>query len=480
MNLQDALSASRQIADTYHNITAGLTTLVNSSELIAEKSMGADGRLIYIPYYIHNHELIHKFYHQITVRHSSEQIIAAGEFIENEQDKELYLHTYNSVVILRKDMRFNNAKTFLSLFGLDYHNTATDKYIRRLKAGNIFKFIKNEPWDEHFIKCLAVMYVTIAYHELALSRPKLLSFKDIIVAVMKKDDKPKDIINQLNHLKAYAIDLFQKLELDVYLADVYPEYEAEEFPFDGILYIPWEYVTFNDEFFLIDHPRFYTKGGSKNSYKYICKDSRAVFNYIKKAIISRLPPIMVECNRGNITKVINAGDISICVTILETKKFPPKIRIEKATENKQKRALTLEEYISAKDKYKSQYLEYLAEHLYSDSTIYHCKECRLNSSSNTSTFEDAFIFCLSNTVLLYENVLDKRASVLFQIEPGMTEECSEAINAYFSSEEIEDKREKIANERTLFIESCIKDYKRIYHNSFSEWKSDLLSYLKHL
>ena len=221
------------------------------------------------------------------------------------------------------------------------------------------------------------------------------------------------------------------------------------------------------------------KGGSKNSYKYLCKESKAAFNHIIKAFNSKLPPIMVECNRGNISKVINAGDISICVTTLQTGKFPPKIRIETSTRSKQKQALTLEEYISAKDQYKSQYLEYLAEHLYFDSTIYHCRECRLNSSSNTCIFEDAFIFCLSNTVLLYENVLDKRASVLFQIEPGKIEECAEVINSYFSSDKIEDKRQKIANESTLFIESGIKDYKRIYHNSFSEWKSDLLSYLKY-
>ena len=477
--MKDQTTVSGLIADTFHNITAGLAILVNSSELVAEKSISSAEKLIYIPYYTYNYELIHKFYQQITTKHSHEDIIASGENFEDEKVRELFIHTYNSILILRKDMRFRNAKAFLSLFGIEYHNTTIDNYIRHLKTGNIYKYIKNEPWDENFIKCLAVLYVTVAYHELALSRTKLLPFCDIITAVLKKTDKPEDIINQLNHLKAYALEFFEKLELEVELADVFPEYDAETFPFDGILYIPWEFVTFYDEYFLIDHPKFYMKGGSKNSYKYLYKESKAAFNHIVKAFSSKLPPIMVECNRGNISKVINAGDISICVTTLQTGKFPPKIRIEKSTRSKQKQALTLEEYISAKDQYKSQYLEYLAEHLYFDSTIYHCRECRLNSSSNTCTFEDAFIFCLSNTVLLYENVLDKRASVLFQIEPGKIEECAEVINSYFSSDKIEDKRQKIAYESTLFIESGIKDYKRIYHNSFSEWKSDLLSYLKY-
>jgi hypothetical protein len=83
-------------------------------------------------------------------------------------------------------------------------------------------------------------------------------------------------------------------------------------------------------------------------------------------------------------------------------------------------------------------------------------------------------------VLLYENVLDKRASVAFKIDPSKEEEeCTEAINAYFSSDIIVNKREKIASEMTLFLDSCIKDYKRIYHTSFHEWKAELTSFIKY-
>lgn len=472
------IHVSQQISDTFHKIVSALEILVNGSQLVSEKSIGSAGTLIFIPYYTYSYYLLNKFHQQIFTKYSHEDIIAFGESIENKDDRELFLHTYDSVLMLRKEMRFRNAKTFLSLFGLETHYYKLDTYIRHFKKGNIYKFIKNEPWDDHFIEYLSVLYVTGAYHELAFSRPRLLSFRDIMDALLKKEDRPDDIINQLNHLKAYSLDLFEKLELDVYLADVYPEINAEACPFDGIVYIPWEFVTFHDRYFLIDHPKFYTKGGSKNSYKYICRESKAAFNNIKKAFMRQLPPIMVECNRGNITKVINAGDISICVTSLETEKVPPEIKIKPAKVHNKKQALTLEEYINRKDEYKSQFLDYLAQHLYLDSTIYHCKECRLNSSSKSTTYEDAFIFCLSNTVLLYENVLDKRASVLFKIEPGKIEKCSDAINAYFSSDKIEDKREKLANEMTQFIETSIKVYKRIRHESFPQWKSELLSYLK--
>ena len=478
MKGQTDIQVLKLIASTFHQIHRSLIILWNAKELIKTKSIGSAGNLIYITDYTHSCELINKFYQQISTKYSHEDIIAAEEYIEDQVCKDLFLDTYNAVLTLRKEARFCNAKTFLSLFGLDYHETAIDNYIRHIKKGNLYKFIKNEPWDELFIECLAVLYVIISYQELAFSSPKLLSFKEVIDALLKKEDKPEDIINQLNHLKAYSIELFEKLELDVFLADVYPDVKAEDYPFDGLVYIPWEFVSFNDKYFLIDHPKFYTKGGSDHSYKYYCEDSKAAFNHIKLAIKRQLPPIMVECNRGIITKVINAGDISICVTTLETNKFPPKIKINPAKVRKQKTSLTLEEYINRKNGYKSQFLDYLAQHLYFDSTIYYCRECRLNSSNNATTYEDAFIFCLSNTVLLYENVLDKRASVVFQIEPGKIEECADVINGYFSSDKIENKREKLANDITQFTESGIRNYKRICHNSFSDWESELLCYLR--
>jgi hypothetical protein len=401
----------------------------------------------------------------------------AAESFTDDNLKQKFLNTYKAVLLLRSDMRFNNTKTLLSILNLESYYQNIEGYIKRINKDCLYRFAKDEVWDSTFIRRLAVMYVITSYYKLALTGPTPKPIESVINALLQKEDKPSDIINQLNHLKEYILFFFKKLKVDIYLPEMYPEIKIEDCPFDGIVTIPWEYVTFHNRYFLIDHPRFYTSGGSKHAYKYICDQSQKAFNYIKKAFIKQLPPILVECQRGQITKIVNIGDITICVTALETGILPPKVKIQTSKARNKGISLTFEDYVRRKNDYKSVYLDYLAEQLYKDSSIYYSKECRLNSS-NVATYEDAFIFRISDNVLLYENVLDKRSSVIFKIDPTKEEECTEAVNAYFSSDIIVNKREKLATEMTLFLDSGIKDYKRIYHTSFNEWKTELLAYIK--
>ena len=83
----------------------------------------------------------------------------------------------------------------------------------------------------------------------------------------------------------------------------------------------------------------------------------------------------------------------------------------------------------------------------------------------------------SADVLLYENVLDDRASVLFYINHDCSADAIKAINDYFSSDIMENKRQKLAEDMTQFVDSGIKGYKRIYHTSFHDWKNELESAL---
>lgn len=483
MKMQQEKTSAARIKGIFNKIYAScqyriVSNSTNLEDLVIESSVGKAGELLYIPYYTQNYELLNGFYLQIATKYSEEEIIAATEYFKNENGKERFISTYKAILLLRKDMRFVNAKTFLSMLNLESHYDNIKDHIRHINKDCLYRFAKKEAWDDTFIRRLAIMYVLTSYYKLALTGPTPKPIESVINALLQKEDKPNDIINQLNHLKEYIIFFFKKLKIDIYLPEMHPEIKIEDCPFDGIVTIPWEYVTFHNRFFLIDHPRFYTSGGSKHAYKYICEQSKTAFNYIKKAFISKLPPIIVECQRGQITKVINIGDISICVTALETGTLPPKVKIQIPKQRSSRESLSFDEYTQRKNDYKSIYLDYLAEHLYKGSSIYYCKECRLNSSNATS-YEDAFIFRLTDNVLLYENVLDKRASVVFKIDPSKEEECTEAINAYFSSDIIVNKREKIASEMTLFLDSCIKDYKRIYHTSFHEWKVELTSFIKY-
>lgn len=447
-------------------------------DLVCEKTIGSAGKLIYLSNYVYNYTVIRDFHLQISTKYSEQDILDAAEYFKDKETKLRVLNLYKAVLSLRIDMRFVNAKTLLTTLNLESHYDSIKRYIHHINKDCLYKFTKQEAWDNTFIRRLAIMYVITSYYKMALTGTEPKPIESVINALLQKEDKPDDIINQLNHLKEYIIFFFKKLKIDIYLPEMYPEIKIEDCPFDGIVTIPWEYITFHNGYFLIDHPRFYTSGGSKHAYKYICEQSKTAFNYIKKAIISKLPPIIVECQRGQITKVINIGDISICVIALETGTLPPKVKIQIPKQRSFRESLNFEEYTKRKNDYKSIYLDYLAGHLYNGSSIYYCKECRLNSSNATS-YEDAFIFRLTDNVLLYENVLDKRASVVFKIDPSKEEECTEAINAYFSSDIIVNKREKIASEMTLFLDSCIKDYKRIYHTSFHEWKAELTTFIKY-
>ena len=482
MKMQHEKTSAERIKGIFNKIYASCQYRIASKsskleDLVIESSAGKSGKLLYVPYYMQNYELLNGFYLQIATKYSEEDIVAAVEYFKNEESKERYMNTYKAVLLLRKDMRFDNAKTFLSMLNLESYYDNIRDHIKHINKECLYKFAKKEAWDNTFIRRLAIMYVLTSYYKLALTGPTPKPIESVINTLLLKEDKPDDIINQLNHLKEYIIFFFKKLKIDIYLPEMYPEVKIEDCPFDGIVTIPWEYVTFHNHYFLIDHPRFYTSGGSKQAYKYICDKSQKAFNYIKKAFIKQLPPILVECQRGQIVKILNIGDIAICVTALETDTLPPKIKIQISKAKNKGISLTFEDYVRRKNEYKSTYLDYLAEQLYQESSIYYCKECRLNSS-NVATYEDAFIFRISDNTLLYENVLDKRSSVIFKIDPTKEDECTEAINAYFSSDIIVNKREKLATEMTLFLDSGIKDYKRIYHTSFNEWKTELLAYIK--
>ena len=351
-----------------------------------------------------------------------------------------------------------------------------EAYLSHPNRPNYYNFLNSEPWNDTFIPRLAAIYVSVAYYEYLFLKTTLMPLEKSFNALLEKEDHPDDLANKYSQLREYIIYFFKKLDIEVELPDILDLIPEEEYPWDGTILIPWKCVTFKNGGFLIDHPKFYTLGGSKQAYKYKCGQAQVAFNYIKKAFVSKLPPIIAKSRRGIIIEIINIGDINICVTALETGVLPPKIKIKSTKKSTVGAAINYDEFIRRRKTYKSIYLDYLSEHLYHDSTIYFSKECRVNSD-NATAYEDAFVFRLANNILLYENVLDNRASVLFRIDDSQAEKCVEIINDYFSSHLIVNKREKIASDITQFLDSGIKDYTRIYHTTLYEWKTELLAYI---
>lgn len=442
------------------------------SQIFKRTEISKDHELIYVPWVVYNSNAIREFSNKILSVYDDSEINKASEALGKGKRHGLYLQLLKAARILRSQMYKSNAAAFLHIEGYANLIHRINPYLHKPGRKNVFDFILNEPWDDTFIVSLAALYISNFYYE-AIFKSTELSIEKVYCALFQKADIPTNVISHLEYFSACAVKFCSKVELEL-LKPHYTDYALDKIDWDGRIIIHWEYVTFKNGYFLIEHPKLFQKGESSMAYRYKCEASKTAFNFIKKSFIAKLPPILAECSRGKVTEVFNVGDISVCVTALESGVLPPKVKMQRPKLSSTAVKISREDYIKRKAEYKSVYLDYLSEQVAEGNVIYHCKECRVTTSSaNIIAYEDAFLFRLTKSILLYENVLDDRSSVIFFINPDCDAEAIKAINEYFSSDLIENKRQKLAEDMTRFVDSGIKDYKRIYHNSFYEWKSEL-------
>ena len=157
MKMQHEKTSAERIKGIFNKIYASCQYRIVSKsskleDLVIESSAGKSGKLLYIPYYEQNYELLNGFYLQITTKYSEEDIVAAVEYFKNEESKERYMNTYKAVLLLRKDMRFDNAKTFLSMLNLESYYDNIREHIRHINKDCLYKFAKKEAWDNTFIR----------------------------------------------------------------------------------------------------------------------------------------------------------------------------------------------------------------------------------------------------------------------------------------------------------------------------------------
>lgn len=446
--------------------------------LTIKRSISNKYSIIYIPNFVQNHYIFKEFDKLITSKYDDETIREAGNTIANDSSKRRFYNIYNSILLMKNEMALIDAQAFLSFVNLESSFQRVKWYLHTPRKASFFNFLEREKWDESYIPCLATMYVVVSFYEITFKKLDLMDIGKISSLLLAKEDVPDTILTELDYLRDCILLFFKKIKIDVSIPRLHQFVDYDSCSWDGRIMIPWECITFRNGYFLIEHPRLFQQGESGMAYKYECKASKAAFNYIKKSIIAKLPPIIADCSRGKVTNVFNVGDISVCVTALESGVVPPKVKIQRPKVSSPALKISRDDYIKHKAEYKSAYLDYLSELVAEDDVIYHCKECRVTTSSvNVIAYEDAFLFCLTTEALLYENVLDDRASVIFYIDHDCNTEAIKAINDYFSSNLMENKRQKLAEDLTRFVDSGIKGYKRIYHTSFHDWKTELESAL---
>lgn len=442
--------------------------------LVMKRSLANKCTIIYIPNFVQNHYIFKQFDKLIASKYGDVTIREAGNTIPKDTSKQRYFNLYNSFLLMKNEMALTNALAFLSSINLGSSFQRVEWYLHTPRKASFFNFLEREVWDDSFIPCLAVMYVVVSFYEMTFKKLDLMDIGKISSLLLAKENIPDNVLTELDYLRDCILMFFKKIKIDVSIPRLHQFVDYDSCSWDGRIMVPWECVTFRNGYFLIEHPRLFQKGESGMAYRYKCEVSKTAFNYIKKSFIANLSPIIADCVRGKITDVFNVGDISVCVTALESGVLPPKVKIQRPKLSCPAVIISRDDYLKHKAEYKSVYLDYLSELISEGDVIYHCKECRITTSSvNVIAYEDAFLFRLTKSVLLYENVLDDRSSVVFFVNPGCDVEAIKSINEYFSSDLIENKRQKLAEDMTRFIDSGIKDYRRIYHNSFYEWKSEL-------
>ena len=250
---------------------------------------------------------------------------------------------------------------------------------------------------------------------------------------------------------------------------------------NGIVIIPWQHVFFMNSYILIFHPN-HPIGESNSSYRYEISESKKIYNQVSSVFIKKLPGIIAECKNGKVIKVLNISNICDCIEILRKKTSPPQV---KTTEPDDSKKITSKEYLSNNEiiqkikQLKSEYLDYLSNIHIDKYKIFHSPEVRVNSN-DVVVDEEAFIFTINegseSIVVLYENIIPSRASIVFTLKKEKYQDAINSINNYFTSL-VTNKREKLIRRTIAFNHEGIIGYDRVVHDCFHNWKLNIIQVL---
>ena len=213
------------------------------------------------------------------------------------------------------------------------------------------------------------------------------------------------------------------------------------------------------------------------------------FNYLKKYLNERLPPVrcLIDKQRLTVIDKINfseailqfeaaarQGAIKIGAGGVNSKYAPHPMSFSQALSKAQK--MTPEEF----KKYKSKYIDFLVDMQGINYKVIPCVE-RL-AHTYTKTTEYAFIFsieCTSDKVLIvHENVNPDRSTLIFLVKKETYDKNIREIYDFLQSPEINKRsslREKIVDIR----KAGILRYRSINHDEMYSWKSWITYYKNH-
>lgn len=213
------------------------------------------------------------------------------------------------------------------------------------------------------------------------------------------------------------------------------------------------------------------------------------FNYLKKYLNERLPPIRCSIKGQRLT-IIDKIDFSKAVLQFDIAARQGIIKVSRAKSNNvisplpmsysqalsKAKQMTPEEFI----KYKSKYIDYLVTIQSEKYKVIPCVE-RL-AHTNSDMTEYAFLFsieCNSGKILIvHENVNPDRSTLLFLVKKENFNKSIREIYDFLQSAEI-NKRSSL-REKNIEIENAgILSYRSINHDDLNSWKQTITSYKRY-
>lgn len=241
---------------------------------------------------------------------------------------------------------------------------------------------------------------------------------------------------------------------------------AKTYRKNGEFLLTWDYVVFADKKINLYHPLNYPF----HPYVVINTKSRKAMNGIKSYLAEQCPYLAVHATDGYLDDVYK-DDLLDCVEILHQ-------RLHLSTGMRQTHALSPFRKVMSQNEIKTKihelksiYLDFLCDSQLLGFKIVYCPESRVNSDG-VQTDEDAFIFTIKrlndSLKLVFENTLDKRASITFICHQKQYNDVIMMISQYFSSGRT-NKREGIY-QLAKVLKPYHVQYQKVIHIDFYTWK----------
>ncbi len=215
------------------------------------------------------------------------------------------------------------------------------------------------------------------------------------------------------------------------------------------------------------------------------KGAQKSFNYLRKYLNERLPPIHCSIEGLNLTILdeINFNDAIkqfskaarqgvIKTNVSPNVRFAP-VRMSFSQALSKAREMTPEEF----KKYKSKYIDFLVEHQSKKYKVIPCVERLAHSNSDLTEF--AFIFSIEckygDILVIHENVNPDRSTLMFTVKKENYDKAIRAIFDFLQGAEI-NKRSNLRDRNLDIKQAGVERYFSINHDLLSSWERYITSY----